>query len=213
MEETLKGNLAHLHLTEELGARGGIHMVQQEQPGTDAILSYATLVLQGPSQWKQPPCPEREPIQPYQLPQAAHSPEWNWSETAFRILTHGGLLPVRWSHILANEQFGWMADEAGTGHMWYLNSHENRLTPWQNDPLADTGPESLQLLDGSKEISLFAARDGLETEVVYDAGYAVWKKTAGDLQLELTAFVPPDCNARVFLFAAAAAGGKSCAGR
>lgn len=199
MEETLKGNLAHLHLTEELGARGGIHMVQQEQPGTDAILSYATLVLQGPSQWKQPPCPEREPIQPYQLPQAAHSPEWNWSETAFRILTHGGLLPVRWSHILANEQFGWMADEAGTGHMWYLNSHENRLTPWQNDPLADTGPESLQLLDGSKEISLFAARDGLETEVVYDAGYAVWKKTAGDLQLELTAFVPPDCNARVFL--------------
>lgn len=49
MEETLKGNLAHLHLTEELGARGGIHMVQQEQPGTDAILSYATLVLQVPA--------------------------------------------------------------------------------------------------------------------------------------------------------------------
>lgn len=199
MEQVLCGNLAHLRLAEEIGARGGIHMVLREQPGTDAILSYANVVLQGPTEWKQPDCPDLEPAKPYELPQAARSPEWSWTGTAFQICTHGGLLPVRWSHVLANEQFGWMADEAGTGHMWYLNTHENRLTPWQNDPLADTGPESLTLLDGSREMSLFAARDGLETEVTYGLGYGVWRKTAGDLQVELTAFVPPDCAARVFL--------------
>lgn len=199
MEKKLRGNLDHLNLAEQIGARGGIHLVQSEQIGTDAILSYATLVLQGPVEWEQPACPTQELIQPYKVPQAVQSPEWRWVGSEFRIITHGGLLPLRWSHVLANDQFGWMADEAGTGHMWYLNSHENRLTPWQNDPLADKGPESLVLLDGRKVINLFAARDGLETEVTYGAGYAIWKKTTGDLQTELTAFVPPDCAVRVFL--------------
>lgn len=199
MERVLRGNLDHLHLSEEIGARGGIHMVLREQPGTDAILSYANLVLQGPTEWELPDCPELEPTKPYELPQAAQSPEWHWAGESFQILTHGGLLPVRWSHVLANEQFGWMADEAGTGHMWYLNSHENRLTPWQNDPLADTGAEALTLLDGARETSLFAARDGFETEVIYGPGYGVWKKNTDDLQVELTAFVPPDCAVRVFL--------------
>lgn len=177
MERVLRGNLDHLHLSEEIGARGGIHMVLREQPGTDAILSYANLVLQGPTEWELPDCPELEPTKPYELPQAAQSPEWHWAGESFQILTHGGLLPVRWSHVLANEQFGWMADEAGTGHMWYLNSHENRLTPWQNDPLADTGAEALTLLDGARETSLFAARDGFETEVIYGPGTEFGRKT------------------------------------
>lgn len=198
LEAQLQNSLTHQNCGEQIGARGGIHLVQKEQLGTDNILSYATLVLQEPPQWTAPTCPDVERVPPYQLPQAVQSPEWKWSGTEFHLSTHGGLLPQRWSHILANDQFGWMADEAGTGHMWYLNSHENRLTPWQNDPLADTGPESLLLVDGRKEMSLFAARDGVETEVTYGNGYAVWEKTVDGGTVTLTAFVPPNCAVRVF---------------
>ena len=69
--------------------------------------------------------------------------------------------------MLANAQFGGLADEAGTGHLWYGNSHENRITPWQNDPLADQGAERLLLVRKQEENSLFAARDGLETNITY----------------------------------------------
>ena len=199
LEARLREMLTRLRMTEELGARGGIHLISRDRPGTGAILAGAELVLDGNETWTEPDCPEERPVPPFHVPRAVRSPEWRWEGTGFRISTHGGLLPIRWSHPLVNEQFGWLADEAGTGHLWYLNAHENRLTPWQNDPLADTGPECLTLLDGEEEISLFAARDGLETEVCYEMGFAVWRKQLAGKQTELTAFVPPDRSARVFL--------------
>jgi cyclic beta-1,2-glucan synthetase len=43
------------------------------------------------------------------------------------------------SNILANERFGFIATDRGTGHMWHLNSRENRVNRWLNDPYAEIG--------------------------------------------------------------------------
>lgn len=180
-------------------ARGGIHFIQQERSGVEDILSYADLVVDGGERWRWPTPPEEEQFQGQPIPQAERGPEWHWSEQEFHLDTHGGLLPLRWSHILANEVFGWLADEAGTGHLWYGNAHENRLTPWQNDPLAEQGPERLTLVSKQGEMSLFAARDGQETAVTYGCGYATWEKRWGNLRTKLTAFVPTEWPVRVFL--------------
>ena len=163
------------------------------------ILAYADLVLDGTEQWSWPKPPEGTGYTGQPIPQSREAPEWHWAEDGFHLEMHGGLLPLRWSHVLANGQFGWLADEAGTGHLWYGNAHENRITPWQNDPLADQGAEQL-LLVGKQG-------DGLETNVTYGCGYAVWEKQLSAVHTTLTAFVPVDIPARVFLLKVS--GGKN----
>lgn len=197
--QRLREALERQNLGKILGARGGVHLLCETQVGVEAVLSYAHLVVDSGEQWRWPMPPDTLEQLPQTIPQAKVVLEWYWKGQEFSISTHGGLWPIRWSHVLANEQFGWLADDAGTGHLWYGNSHENRLTPWQNDPLADHGPERLMLVGRQSRFSLFAARDGWETQVTYGAGYAVWEKSAGAVTTTLTAFVPVDCPARVFL--------------
>jgi cellobiose phosphorylase len=54
--------------------------------------------------------------------------------------------------------------------------------------------------------SLFADLDGLPCSVTYGLGYAVWKKSAGNIRTRLTAFVPMNIAARVLLIEAEGAG-------
>ena len=55
--------------------------------------------------------------------------------------------PAPWSNVLANPGFGSLITEAGAGYTWAGNAQMNRLTPWSNDPVADTPGEVLYLRD------------------------------------------------------------------
>jgi cyclic beta-1,2-glucan synthetase len=55
--------------------------------------------------------------------------------------------PAPWVNVIANPDFGFMVSEAGGGYTWSLNSGENRLTPWRNDPVGDRPSEALYLRD------------------------------------------------------------------
>jgi len=55
--------------------------------------------------------------------------------------------PAPWVNVLANPRFGTVVSEAGTAYTWCENAHELRLTPWHNDPVADTGGEAVYLRD------------------------------------------------------------------
>ena len=48
----------------------------------------------------------------------------------------GVLPPQPWSNVVAHPTFGFAANEGGPGYTWSKNSHDNRLTPWRNDPVA-----------------------------------------------------------------------------
>ena len=55
--------------------------------------------------------------------------------------------PAPWVNVVANPEFGFLVSESGSGATWALNSGENRLTPWSNDPVTDRPGEALYLRD------------------------------------------------------------------
>ena len=52
-------------------------------------------------------------------------------------LSEGQRTPEPWINVIANPLFGFLGSESGSGYTWSLNSHENQLTPWSNDPVSD----------------------------------------------------------------------------
>jgi len=55
--------------------------------------------------------------------------------------------PAPWSNVVAHPTFGFAATESGGGCTWSENSHDNRLTPWRNDPIDDLPGEIVYLRD------------------------------------------------------------------
>jgi cyclic beta-1,2-glucan synthetase len=62
-------------------------------------------------------------------------------------LGRGQQTPLPWINVVANAAFGFQASESGTGYTWSLNSRENQLTPWSNDPVASPPSEVFYLQD------------------------------------------------------------------
>ncbi len=63
------------------------------------------------------------------------------------VLGEGAPTPAPWSNVMANAKFGTVVSESAPGYTWFENAHEFRLTPWHNDPVADTGGEAFYLRD------------------------------------------------------------------
>ena len=63
------------------------------------------------------------------------------------VLGPGLATPAPWINVIANPDFGFQISAEGSGFTWALNSRENQLTPWSNDPVADPPGEVLYLRD------------------------------------------------------------------
>lgn len=107
-----------------------------------------------------------------------------------------GIPALVWSHPLANAEFGYLACDSGAGNMWYRNSRENRINRWENDPLARTGPEDLELVTPKGRTSLFSR--GGDCRVRYSPGFAQWESRIDAISCTLRAFVHPQLPARIF---------------
>ncbi|MBK8004578.1 MAG: hypothetical protein IPK12_11755 [Gemmatimonadetes bacterium] len=109
--------------------------------------------------------------------------------------------PLAWTNVLANEQFGALATEAGGGYTWSRNSREHRLTPWTNDPIADPPSEALYLSDldaGWFWSPLPApAGGGADVEVRHGFGHTSWTRRSQGLTQHVTAFVPRQAPLKV----------------
>ena len=55
--------------------------------------------------------------------------------------------PAPWVNVIANEHIGTVVSESGSSYTWTGNSHEFRLTPWNNDPVSDTCGEAIYIRD------------------------------------------------------------------
>jgi cyclic beta-1,2-glucan synthetase len=55
--------------------------------------------------------------------------------------------PEPWVNVIANAGFGFLISAEGGGYAWSLNSQQNPLTPWPNDPVSDAPHEVLYLRD------------------------------------------------------------------
>jgi len=63
------------------------------------------------------------------------------------VLTDGQNTPAPWINVMASREFGCMVSEAGIGCTWAFNSHENRITTWNNDAVSDGTGETFYLRD------------------------------------------------------------------
>ncbi len=63
------------------------------------------------------------------------------------IMDGGERTPMPWSNIVANPDFGFLATASGGGFTWSVNSQQNQITPWSNDPIADAPGDILYIRD------------------------------------------------------------------
>ncbi|WP_417594260.1 GH36-type glycosyl hydrolase domain-containing protein [Parasphingorhabdus sp.] len=111
-------------------------------------------------------------------------------------LESGDTTPAPWVNILANDVFGTLVTEAGGGFSWAVNSGENRLTPWTNDPVTDDPVEILYLRDEeTAEIwNPTPGPNGREAacQIRHGAGYSEWHKKSHGLDQKMRVFVAAD---------------------
>ena len=179
-----------------LGGHQGVHFVVEQPENRALLLGMACARLD---------ClPERQTVFDINgeipgLPiSAPFYPKLEWRED--RLIVRGGLPPVRWSIPLTNGNFGYLAVDTGGGYLWSQNARLFRITPWENDPWGQEGPEKLTILTENGAHSLFARRDGIDCVRTFGPGFLCWEKVFGDgFRTRVTAFVPLDRNERILI--------------
>ena len=110
-------------------------------------------------------------------------------------------LPIVWSHILANENFGTIVTENMGGYTWYKNSRLNRITSWHNRAFQDIPSEVIYMQDieSGKAWSLGAGPmpDGNNYNIIYGFGYAKYIHQSYDILQELDMFVPNEDKVKI----------------
>ncbi len=113
------------------------------------------------------------------------------------VLGPGRTTPAPWINVVANRGFGFQVSAEGAGCTWAVNSRENQLTPWSNDPVTDRPGEAFYLRDEATGAvwSPTAApiRDPAATYVArHGRGYSRFEHSAHGIAAELSQYVPPD---------------------
>lgn len=102
--------------------------------------------------------------------------------------------PLPWTNVIANELTGCIVSESGAASTWSVNSRENRLTPWLNDPVTDPHAEALYLRDD--ESGAFwsptpgPAPDEGAYEVRHGLGQSRWRHASAGVEQDVRMFVP-----------------------
>ncbi len=106
--------------------------------------------------------------------------------------------PAPWVNIIANQTFGTLVSEAGSGFTWYGNSQRNRLTEWSNDPVIDPPSEVLYIRDEETGVYWTPTPSPIHEETAYrtrhGAGYTVFEHNSNGIEQELMVFIPVDEN-------------------
>ncbi len=106
----------------------------------------------------------------------------------------GAYLPRPWSNVVANQRFGCLITDFGTGYSWWRNSRECKLTPWSNDPVIDQPGECIYLrdLDTNQVWSATPkpAGDQFTYKVTHGKGFSRFEQQDGDVAHKMEMTVP-----------------------
>ena len=111
------------------------------------------------------------------------------------VLGEGLRTPAPWINVVANPSFGFLVSESGSGHTWSLNSHENQLTPWFNDPVTDPPGEAIYIRDeNTGEVwgpTALPIRDESSPYIAcHGQGYSRFQHGSRGILVDLLQFVP-----------------------
>ncbi len=112
------------------------------------------------------------------------------------VLGQGQWTPAPWINVVANPGFGFQVSESGAGSTWSVNSRENKLTPWRNDPVSDTPGETIYVRDEDSGViwgpTCLPIRENARPYVIrHGQGYSRFEHTAHGIALDLLMLVPP----------------------
>jgi len=113
------------------------------------------------------------------------------------VLGPGRSTPAPWINIVSNPSFGFQVATEGSGYTWSVNSRENQITPWSNDPVADRPGEVFYLRDEETgELwgpTALPIRDLAATYIArHGRGYSRFEHTTHGIALDLVQYVPLD---------------------
>ena len=113
------------------------------------------------------------------------------------------LLPLAWSNVIANKNFGTVVTENMGGYTWYKNARLNRVTAWNNDQVFDISSEIIYYYEeeSSKIWNTTPAPiiDNNEYYIKYGIGYAKYIHSVNNINQEIELFVPKDDAVKVNL--------------
>ncbi|WP_321435897.1 GH36-type glycosyl hydrolase domain-containing protein [uncultured Bacteroides sp.] len=111
-------------------------------------------------------------------------------------LQPGQTTPAPWCNVLANNQFGTVISESGGSYTWAENSHEFRLTPWNNDPVEDPSGEAFYIRDEQTgqfwSPTPLPARGATPYVIRHGFGYTVFEHSEFGIDSELWIYVAMD---------------------
>ena len=229
--EPFRGELADLlagiGASEMLGRHGGIHLLFGDQIGAEQaklLEAAAAIVLKedgtplaGQLSRRSQTSGKMPPIIPTLPPEAGDEPAveeqedlqfWNgiggFSSGGREYVIRLGPVettPAPWVNVLANQTFGTLVTETGGGFSWSVNSGENRLTSWTNDPVADRPGELLYLRDEESAavwtITPGEARADAPCEIRHGQGYSVWSSPSQGLEQQQSVWVDAQAPVKV----------------
>jgi cyclic beta-1,2-glucan synthetase len=111
------------------------------------------------------------------------------------ILGQGQWTPAPWINVVSNPSFGFQVSESGAGYTWSVNSRENQLTPWSNDPVSDPPGETIYVRDeDSGELwgpTVLPIREEAWPYIArHGQGYSRFEHVSHGISLALLQFVP-----------------------
>jgi cyclic beta-1,2-glucan synthetase len=110
--------------------------------------------------------------------------------------------PAPWINVVAQPQFGFHVSESGAGSTWSMNSRENQLSPWTNDPISDPIGECFYFYDqDSYELwspTLSPIRvENAEYLITHGQGYSQFQLRHIGIHSTLTQFVPIELPVKI----------------
>jgi cyclic beta-1,2-glucan synthetase len=110
------------------------------------------------------------------------------------VLKDAEWTPAPWTNVIANPEFGFLVSADGTGTTWSINAQQNQLTPWSNDPVANTPAEVAYIRDEDSG-ELWSAtplpiREPGSYVVRHGFGYSRFEHVSRDIASDFLQFVP-----------------------
>lgn len=110
--------------------------------------------------------------------------------------------PMPWINVIANDKLGFIVSETGAGYTWSINSRENKISTWSNDPVIDPKSEAIYIRDKSTgKVYEPTSMGNCETSyctVRHGFGYTVFSNQRDRLDQELLLMVPLDEPVRLW---------------
>ena len=118
------------------------------------------------------------------------------------ILGPGQSTPAPWINVISNPGFGFHVAADGGGYSWAVNSRENQLTPWSNDPVTDRPGEAFYIRDDDSGAlwspTAHPIRDEAATYMArHGWGFSRFEHVAHGIASDLRQFVPLDAPIKI----------------